>query len=105
MRPARWRRSTHLLIGVIVLAAVVIVVALALVLADGGATRSARAVAGTPSPPTAKPAVVPVADSAAKPTLTGLAAAVRQPHSPRGAGPPLPPARKARVRPGRRHRR
>ncbi len=51
MRPARWRRSTHLLIGVIVLAAVVIVVALAVVLADGGATRSARAVAGTPLTP------------------------------------------------------
>src|SRR3984893_13141640 len=79
MRPARWRRSTHLLFGVIVLAAVVIAVALAWVLADGGATRSASAVAGTPSPPTAKPAVVPVADTAPKPTLTGLAAALRQP--------------------------
>ena len=79
MRPARWRRSTHLLIGVAVLAAVVLVVALAAVLANGGATRSARAVAATPSPATARPAVVPVADTAPKPTLTGLAAALRQP--------------------------
>jgi serine-type D-Ala-D-Ala carboxypeptidase/endopeptidase (penicillin-binding protein 4) len=79
MRPARWRRSTHLLVGTVVLAAVVLVVAIAAVLANGGAARSARAVAAPPPEQTVKPAVVPVADTAARPTPAGMAAALRQP--------------------------
>ena len=79
MRPARWRRSTHLLVGIVVLAAVVLVVAVAAVLANGSAARSARAVAAPPPPQTVAPAVVPVADTAARPTPAGMAAALRQP--------------------------
>ena len=55
------------------------VAALAAVLAGGGATRTARAVAAPPSPATATLAVVPVADTAAVPTPAGLAAALRPP--------------------------
>jgi serine-type D-Ala-D-Ala carboxypeptidase/endopeptidase (penicillin-binding protein 4) len=81
MRPARWRRSTHLLIGAAVLVAVVVVVTVAAVLANGGSNRSAEARASTPAPATAKPAVVPVADGAPKPTPAGLSAALKQPLS------------------------
>lgn len=77
MRPARWRRSTHLLIGAAVLVAVVIVVIIAATLGNSGATRSAGAV--LPPLATAKPAVVPVADTAPEPTPAGLAAALRAP--------------------------
>src|SRR5271163_577197 len=79
MRPARWRRSTHLLVGTVVLAAAALVVAVAGVLANGGAARRARAVAAPPPQQTVKPAVVPVADTAARPTPAGMAAALRQP--------------------------
>src|ERR1700758_2759019 len=79
MRPARWRRSTYVLIGAAVL--VVIVVTVAALLASGGSQRSAEASAATPAPPTAKPAVVPVSDGAPKPTPAALAAALRQPLS------------------------
>src|SRR6185312_9135098 len=79
MRPARWRRSTHLLIGAAVLVAVVLVVVVAAVLANHGATRSAGAAAPAPATATAKPAVVAVADSAPQPTSAGLSAALRPP--------------------------
>jgi D-alanyl-D-alanine carboxypeptidase/D-alanyl-D-alanine-endopeptidase (penicillin-binding protein 4) len=77
MRPARWRRSTHLLIGAAVLVAVVVVVFIAAALGNGSAGRSARA--ATPPLATAKPAVVPVADTAPEPTPAELAAALRGP--------------------------
>lgn len=75
MRPTRWARSTHLLVGVIVLALVAAaVVAAALLAADRRAT-SAQTV---PAPPTttADPGVVPVADAAPTPTATGLIATI-----------------------------
>jgi D-alanyl-D-alanine carboxypeptidase/D-alanyl-D-alanine-endopeptidase (penicillin-binding protein 4) len=81
MRPARWHRSTHFLIGAAVLVAVVIVVAVAAVMANGGSHHSAEAMGATPAPATSKPAVVPVADSAPKPTSAGLAAALKLPLS------------------------
>ena len=75
MRPTQWRRSTHALIGVAVLVLVAAVVAVAGVFTTGGSTEAA-AVKPTPAAATANPAVVPVADSAPKPTPDRLAAAL-----------------------------
>jgi serine-type D-Ala-D-Ala carboxypeptidase/endopeptidase (penicillin-binding protein 4) len=74
MRPTRWRRSTHVVIGVAVLLLVAAIVGMAAVLTTGHSTSDAQAV--TPAPPaaTAKPGIVPVADSAEKPTPDRLAA-------------------------------
>jgi D-alanyl-D-alanine carboxypeptidase/D-alanyl-D-alanine-endopeptidase (penicillin-binding protein 4) len=73
MRPIRWRRSTHVVIGVVVLSAVAAVVAVAAVLSSGNSS-DAQAVKPAPPAATAKPGVVPVADSAPKPTPDRLAA-------------------------------
>ncbi|HEY7053186.1 MAG TPA: D-alanyl-D-alanine carboxypeptidase, partial [Mycobacterium sp.] len=79
LRPERWRRSTHLLIGAVVLATVVLVVAVAVLLSDGGSTRGASPDKSGPASATAKPAVVAVADDAAKPSPAGLATALKAP--------------------------
>jgi D-alanyl-D-alanine carboxypeptidase/D-alanyl-D-alanine-endopeptidase (penicillin-binding protein 4) len=83
MRPARWPLnkggSTYFLIGAAVL--VVIVATVAALLVNGGSRHSAEASAAAPAPPTATPAVVPVANGAPKPTPAGLAAALKQPLS------------------------
>lgn len=81
MRPARWRHSTYFLIGAAVLVAVVMLVAVAAFMANSGSQHSAEAKANAPAPPTSKPAIVPVADSAPKPTPAGLAAALKLPLS------------------------
>ncbi|MEO3758434.1 D-alanyl-D-alanine carboxypeptidase/D-alanyl-D-alanine-endopeptidase [Mycobacterium sp. B14F4] len=73
MRPTQWRRSTHVVVGVAVLLLVAVVVAVAAVLTTGRSTEAA-AVKPAPAPVTASPAVVPVADSAPKPTPGRLAA-------------------------------
>ena len=73
MRPTRWRRSTHVVIGVAVLALVAVLVAVAAVLTTSRSTEAA-AVKPAPAPATANPAVVPVADSAPKPAPGRLAA-------------------------------
>lgn len=75
MRPTRWRQSTHVAVGVVVLVLVAAVVAVAAVLTGH---RSSGAEAATPAPPpaTANPAVVPVDMSAPTPTVSGLAAAL-----------------------------
>ena len=73
MRPTRWRRSTHVAVGVAVLLLVAAVVAAAAVLTAGQST-DAAAVKPAPAPATAKPGIVPVADSAPKPTPDRLAA-------------------------------
>lgn len=75
MRPTRWRRSTHVVVGVAVLLLVAVVVALAAVLATGRSTEAA-AVKPAPAPATANPGIVPVADSAPKPRPDRLAAAL-----------------------------
>lgn len=75
MRPTQWRRSTHALIGVAVLAIVAAVVAVA-ALFSTGSSPDAAAAKPTPAPATAKPGVVPVVDSAPKPTADRLAAAL-----------------------------
>ncbi|MBV8966313.1 MAG: D-alanyl-D-alanine carboxypeptidase/D-alanyl-D-alanine-endopeptidase [Mycobacteriaceae bacterium] len=79
MRPARWRRSTHVLIGAAVLVAVVIAVTVAALLANRGSNRGAEASAAEPTPSTVTPAVGPVADAAPQATPAGLAAALKQP--------------------------
>jgi D-alanyl-D-alanine carboxypeptidase/D-alanyl-D-alanine-endopeptidase (penicillin-binding protein 4) len=74
MRPTRWRRSTHVVIGVAVLLLVAAVVGVAAVLTTGNSTSDAEPIKPTPPAATAKPGIVPVADSAAKPTPDRLAA-------------------------------
>jgi D-alanyl-D-alanine carboxypeptidase/D-alanyl-D-alanine-endopeptidase (penicillin-binding protein 4) len=74
MRPTRWRRSTHVVIGVAVLLLVAAVVGMAAVLTTGNSTSDAQAVKPAPPAATAKPGIVPVADSAEKPTPDRLAA-------------------------------
>ncbi|MEU0495150.1 D-alanyl-D-alanine carboxypeptidase/D-alanyl-D-alanine-endopeptidase [Mycobacterium sp. NPDC006124] len=76
MAPTRWRRSTHVWVGVVVLLLVAVVVAVAAVATSRGSTPDEPkvAVAARPSPATAAPAVTELADSAPVPTPAGLAA-------------------------------
>ncbi|MDT5106938.1 MAG: hypothetical protein QOI25_4451, partial [Mycobacterium sp.] len=75
MRPARWRRSTHVVIGVAVMLVAAAVVAVAAVVTSGGRpTSEAKAVKPQPTPAIADPGVTPLADSAPKPTPDKLAA-------------------------------
>jgi D-alanyl-D-alanine carboxypeptidase/D-alanyl-D-alanine-endopeptidase (penicillin-binding protein 4) len=75
MRPTQWRTSTHLIVGVGVLAIVAALVAAAALLTSNGGGASAHV---PPPPPavTAKPGVVPVAANAPIPSRTALAAAL-----------------------------
>jgi len=73
MRPTQWRRSTHVVVGVAVLVLVAAVVAAAALLGNDS-TSDAQAVKAAPAAATAAPGVVPVADSATKPTPDRLAA-------------------------------
>lgn len=75
MRPTRWRRSTHVVIGVSVLVLVAVVVAAAALL-TGSKTTEASALPAAPAPVTADPEVVPVPDAASEPTPEGLASAL-----------------------------
>ncbi|BCQ06987.1 D-alanyl-D-alanine carboxypeptidase/D-alanyl-D-alanine-endopeptidase [Mycobacterium heckeshornense] len=85
MRPTRWRRSTHAIIGVAVVAVVAALVAAAAWLTSGG--RDAKMARTSPEPHTvaAPPAVVPVPASAPAPTEAGLAATL----APQAADPNL----------------
>jgi D-alanyl-D-alanine carboxypeptidase/D-alanyl-D-alanine-endopeptidase (penicillin-binding protein 4) len=74
MRPTQWRRSTHVVIGVAVLLVVAAVVAVAAVIGTGNSASDAQAVKPAPAAATAAPGIVPVADSATKPTPDRLAA-------------------------------
>ena len=74
MRPTQWRRSTHVVIGVAVLLLVAAVVGMAGVLTTGNSTSDAQAVKPAPAAATAQPGILPVADSATKPTPDRLAA-------------------------------
>jgi D-alanyl-D-alanine carboxypeptidase/D-alanyl-D-alanine-endopeptidase (penicillin-binding protein 4) len=76
MRPTTWRTSTHLIVGVGVLAIVAALVAAAALLTGSGHGIGGPKVRPPPQAVTAKPGVVPVADSAATPTKSGLAAAL-----------------------------
>jgi D-alanyl-D-alanine carboxypeptidase/D-alanyl-D-alanine-endopeptidase (penicillin-binding protein 4) len=74
MRPTRWRRSTHLVVGVAILLLVAALVAAAAVVTTGHRSSDAQTVKPAPAPATASPGIVPVADSAPKPTPDRLAA-------------------------------
>jgi D-alanyl-D-alanine carboxypeptidase/D-alanyl-D-alanine-endopeptidase (penicillin-binding protein 4) len=77
MRPTRWRRSTHVWVGVAVLL-VVIAVVVAAALATSGSDAATKPPDVAPQPPlvTARPGVTPLGDSAPMPTQAGLAAAL-----------------------------
>jgi serine-type D-Ala-D-Ala carboxypeptidase/endopeptidase (penicillin-binding protein 4) len=72
MGPTKWRPSTHLIVGVGVLAVVATVVAAAAFVTASG--RGASRVQAAPPPPaaTAKPSIVPVAATAPMPTSSGM---------------------------------
>ena len=78
MSPTRWRRSTHVVLAVAVIALVAVVVAVASVLTSGGNPSNAQVPAARPAA-SASPAVVPVSDSAGVPTAGGLTAALAAP--------------------------
>jgi serine-type D-Ala-D-Ala carboxypeptidase/endopeptidase (penicillin-binding protein 4) len=74
MRPTQWRTSTHLIVGVGVLAIIAAVVAATALFSASG--RGASGPQTPPPPPavTAKPSIVPVAATAPVPTQSALAA-------------------------------
>ena len=77
MRPTRWRRSTHVLVGVGVLLAVAVLVTVAAVFVAGGPrTSEAQAVDPQPEPAAAEPAVYGLDESAPKPAPTRLSAVI-----------------------------
>ncbi|MHC9295568.1 D-alanyl-D-alanine carboxypeptidase/D-alanyl-D-alanine endopeptidase [Mycobacterium sp. LTG2003] len=75
MRPTRWRRSTHVAVGVAVIVLVAALVAVA-ALFTGHRSDAAEAVRPAPAPATASPGIVPVDISAPTPTGGGLKAAL-----------------------------
>jgi serine-type D-Ala-D-Ala carboxypeptidase/endopeptidase (penicillin-binding protein 4) len=74
MRPTQWRPSTHLMVGVGVLAIVAAVVAATALFTGSGRGASGAQVAPPPPAVTAKPSIVPVAATAPVPTQSALAA-------------------------------
>ncbi|MCV7137534.1 D-alanyl-D-alanine carboxypeptidase/D-alanyl-D-alanine-endopeptidase [Mycobacterium hodleri] len=76
MAPTRWRRSTHVWVGVLVLLVVAVVAAVAAVATSSGSAPAEPKVAVAPRPAlvTATPAVTALADAAPVPTPAGLAA-------------------------------
>jgi D-alanyl-D-alanine carboxypeptidase/D-alanyl-D-alanine-endopeptidase (penicillin-binding protein 4) len=74
MRPTQWRRSTHVVVGVAVLLLVAALVAVAALLTTSNSTSDAQAVKPPPPAATAQPGIVPLADSATKPSPDRLAA-------------------------------
>jgi len=76
MAPTRWRRSTHVWVGVLVLFLVVAVVVAAAFVTSSARSPAAPKVAVAPQPAlvTAAPAVTPLSDSAPVPTPAGLGA-------------------------------
>ncbi len=73
MRPARWRRSTHLVIGLVVLVLVGAVVGVAAVLSSSR-TSARNPLPEQPAAVTAAPGVRPLGDATTEPTPKGLAA-------------------------------
>ncbi|MDT5175512.1 MAG: hypothetical protein QOG37_2763, partial [Mycobacterium sp.] len=77
MGPKRWRKSTYVLVGFVVVAFVAAIVAAAVLFTTGGhRTSGARSPVPPPRPPTVKAAVSPVADTAVTPSAGGVAAAL-----------------------------
>ena len=76
MASKRWRKSTRVIFGVVVLAFVATLVAAAAYFTLGSRSAGARPSVPPPRAPTVKPGVVPVADTAPTPSAGGLAAAL-----------------------------
>ena len=77
MSPTRWRKSTHVFVGLAVLAFVAAVVAAATFFTTGGHSGGgARAPIPPPHAPTVTPGVVPVSDTAETPSPAGVGAAL-----------------------------
>ena len=75
MGRTRWQKSTHVLVGLAVLAFVAAVVAAAtLFTTSGHGASGARAPIPAPHVPTVKPGMVPVSDTAETPSAAGVAA-------------------------------
>jgi serine-type D-Ala-D-Ala carboxypeptidase/endopeptidase (penicillin-binding protein 4) len=75
MGPTRWRKSTQVFIGLAVLAFVAAVVAAATFFTTGGhGAGAAHAPVPPPRPPTVKPGMVPVAETAETPSPAGVGA-------------------------------
>src|SRR5208337_4350058 len=75
MGPTRWRKSTHVFVGLAVLAFVAAVVAAATFFTMGvHGAGAAHAPMPPPRPPTVTPGVVPVPDTAETPSAGGVAA-------------------------------
>jgi serine-type D-Ala-D-Ala carboxypeptidase/endopeptidase (penicillin-binding protein 4) len=74
MRPTHWRPSTHLIVGVGVLAIVAAVVAATALFTASGREASGAQIPPPPPAVTAKPSIVPVAATAPTPTSSALAA-------------------------------
>ncbi len=73
MRPTRWRRSTHTIVGIGVLVLVAAVVAVVAILNKGDHGTSRAQTVPAPPAAAAKPSIVPVTDTAPMPTGGGLA--------------------------------
>ncbi len=73
MRPGRWRRSTHLVIGLVVLVLVVAVVAVTAVITSSQ-TSARNALPARPAAVTAAPGVQPLGAATTEPTRKGLSA-------------------------------
>jgi serine-type D-Ala-D-Ala carboxypeptidase/endopeptidase (penicillin-binding protein 4) len=76
MGPTQWRPSTHLIVGVGVLAIVAAVVAAAALVTVSGRGVGGAQVAPPPSPVVAKPSIVPVVATAPVPTSSGVEGAL-----------------------------
>jgi len=77
MSSTRWRKSTQVFVGLAALAFVATVVAAAAFFTMGGhGSSGARLPLPPPRPPTARPGMVPVTDTAAIPSVGGLAVAL-----------------------------
>jgi len=77
MGRTRWRKSTQVFIGLAVLAFVAAVVAAATFFTTGGhGPGAAHVPVPPPRPPTVKPGMIPVADTAEAPSPAGVAAAL-----------------------------
>lgn len=75
MGPTRWQKSTHVFVGLAVLAFVAAVVAAATFFTSAGhGGNSSHAPIPPPHAPTVKPGMVPVSDTAEAPTPAGVAA-------------------------------
>ncbi len=74
MRPTQWRPSTHLIVGVGVIAIIAAVLGATALMTASGRGEGGVQTTPPPAPVTAKPGIVPVAASAPTPTTSALAA-------------------------------